>query len=76
MTTATFAGHDKRMCTVNLYGHLKKSFGSSFRLSVGTPGEAIRLLNANFPGFEKQLREGYYRLVVGRRYGGDVIDLA
>ncbi|KQT77977.1 tail assembly protein [Methylobacterium sp. Leaf466] len=75
MTIATFASHQKTMRTVHLYGHLKKSFGSNFRLSVGTPGKAIRLLNANFPGFQKQLRDGYYRLVVGRRHGGDVIDL-
>ncbi len=61
------------MRNVYLYGHLRKSFGHKFRLNVATPGEAIRLLNVNFPGFEKALRKGWYKLIVGdRAKGGDV----
>lgn len=63
------------MRNVFLYGHLKKAFGPVFRLNVNTPAEAIRLLNVNFPGFEQSLRKGYYRLIVGRRHGGDHLDL-
>lgn len=63
------------MRNIYLYGHLRKAFGAKFRLNVNTPGEAIRLLNANFPGFERSLRQGYYRLVVGDRRRGDRLDL-
>lgn len=64
------------MRTVYLYGHLKKDFGASFRLNVKTPGEAIRLLNANFPGFQNKLRDGYYELVAGpKRRNGERLDL-
>lgn len=58
------------MRNVHLYGHLKKEFGAKFRLAVDTPGQAIRLLHVNFPGFEKALRKGAYRLVVGDRVRG------
>ena len=64
------------MRNVHLYGHLKAAFGPVFRLDVDTPAKAIRLLNVNFPGFERALRKGYYRLIVGRRNGGEAIDLA
>lgn len=61
------------MRTVYLYGHLRKAFGHKFRFAANTPGEAIRLLNVNFPGFEGALRKGRYRLVVGDRMRtGDV----
>lgn len=64
------------MRNVYLYGHLKTAYGPKFRLSVKTPGEAIRLLNANFPGFERRLREGWYELVTGpKRRGGDYLGL-
>lgn len=58
------------MRTVHLYGHLGHEFGNKFRFAVTTPGEAIRLLAANFPTFERELRKGYYRLVVGPRIKG------
>lgn len=59
------------MRNVYLYGHLRKAFGHHFRFAASTPGEAIRLLNVNFPGFERALRKGYYRLVIGDRHRGD-----
>jgi predicted phage tail protein len=65
------------MRNVYLYGHLKKQFGAKFRLNVDTPGQAIRLLNANFPGFSASLRKGWYRLIIGdRAKGGQPLDLA
>lgn len=64
------------MRNVYLYGHLRKQFGHKFRLNVATPGQAIRLLNANFSGFAAALRKGYYRLIVGdRAKGGTHLDL-
>lgn len=39
------------MTTVLLYGHLAKAFGHRFHLDVQSPGEAVRALIANFPGF-------------------------
>lgn len=59
------------MRNVYLYGHLGKTFGRKFRFAADTPGAAIRLLNVNFPGFERALRNGYYRLIVGDRVRGD-----
>lgn len=64
------------MRNVYLYGHLRKQFGHKFRFNVETPGQAIRLLNANFPGFQTALRKGWYRLIVGdRAKGGTHLDL-
>lgn len=49
------------MVTVHFYGHLRKQFGPKLRLAIDTPAEAIRLLEANFPGRGyKAFREGYY----------------
>lgn len=59
------------MRNIYLHGRLGKTFGRKFRFDADTPGKAIRLLNANFPGFERELRKGWYRLVVGDRQRGD-----
>lgn len=64
------------MRNIYLHGHLKKKFGHKFRFNVNTPGQAIRLLNVNFKGFQEALRKGYYRLIIGdRAKGGTAIDL-
>jgi len=60
---------------IHLHGHLGKVFGKRFELQVETAAEAIRALNANFPGrFMKALSEGSYRVVRGNLKKG--IDLA
>jgi predicted phage tail protein len=41
--------------TVRLSGELGKRYGDSHRFDVNTPGEAIRALCANFPGFKNEL---------------------
>lgn len=57
------------MKTVQLHGALAAEFGSSFRLDVRSPAEAIRLLEANFPGrFVKAIRNKWFR--VARRANG------
>jgi predicted phage tail protein len=51
---------------VILHGHLRKLFGESFSLNVETAGEALRALNANFPGeFIKELERGSYYIIRG-----------
>lgn len=52
--------------TIHLHGALGKKYGESFKLDVQTAGEAIRALNANFPTFMKDIREGAWHVVRGR----------
>lgn len=60
---------------VVLHGRLREQFGESYRLNVETAGEAIRALNANFPGdFIAALKEGSYYIVRGDRKTGMGID--
>ena len=64
------------MRTVHLHGHLAKEFGDSFSLDVATAGEAVRALNAAFPGrFLNSIREGSYQIIRGRRHGGMSLDV-
>jgi len=52
---------------VELYGHLGKRFGKSFRLDVKSPSEAIRALQANCPEFMAYLSKNSspgYRVVI------------
>lgn len=58
------------MRNVYLHGHLGEQFGTEFRLSVETVGEAIRAFNANFKGFLDALKEGEYELVRGDQSSG------
>lgn len=51
---------------VVLHGHLGTQFGKEHMLAVKSPGEAIRLFEANFPKrFSKAIEEGRYSIVVG-----------
>lgn len=60
------------MKTVQLHGALAAEFGSTFRLDVRSPAEAIRLLEANFPGrFVRAMRDKWFR--VARRADGPCI---
>jgi predicted phage tail protein len=59
------------MRIVRLSGELGKKFGRVHRLLVKTPGEAIRALCANFPEFEKDLRESHKRNVGYRVINGN-----
>lgn len=56
------------MATVVLHGALADTYGSSFDLNVSSVAEAIRLLDANFSGFVKNLlrnKVGYVVTVDG-----------
>jgi predicted phage tail protein len=53
--------------TVYLYGALAAEFGESFTLEVSSVAEAIRLLEANFPGkFVNAMRDRHFRVSRGR----------
>jgi predicted phage tail protein len=60
------------MKTLYLYGALGAEFGTNYRLAVETPAEAIRLMEANFPGrFAAAMKEKWFR--VSRRAEGACI---
>jgi predicted phage tail protein len=62
--------------TVHLHGHLKKTFGPSFKFDVRTAGEALRALNCAFPGkFVQALETGSYKIVRGDKRNGTAFDL-
>lgn len=51
---------------IYLHGSLGKEFGEHFDLQVETAAEAIRALNANFPGrFMRALMDGAFQIVRG-----------
>lgn len=56
-------------------GRLKAKFpGSPFRLEVASVQEVVRAMCANFPGFRAEISKGAYRIIVGSRTKGEVID--
>jgi len=51
---------------VHLHGYLGEKFGEHFDLAVRSPAEAIRLLEANFPGeFARTIHDGMFSIVIG-----------
>ena len=55
---------------IQLYGQLGKRYGRTHRMDVASPAEAIRALDANYPGFMEEIlalgRKGYgYRVAHG-----------
>lgn len=64
------------MITVLLYGFLGKQFGKVHHYDINSPGEAIRALSVNFPGFRRALIDGgAYRVLRGGRAALGVDDL-
>jgi predicted phage tail protein len=62
--------------TIHLHGHLKESFGPSYRFDVATAAEALKALNCAFPGkFITALKDGSYKLVRGALRTGAVLDM-
>lgn len=58
--------------TIHLHGALGKKYGHRHQLVVSTPAEAVRALNANYPGFADEILElgcrGYaYRVLHGKK---------
>jgi predicted phage tail protein len=61
---------------VHLHGALGAEFGESYRFDVATASEALRALNANFPGkFVKALQGNSYRAVRGDEMRGVDMDI-
>lgn len=57
------------MITVHFYGRLKKVFGEKLQLAVNSPAEAVRLLEANFPGRGfKAFKEGSFFVKRGSKF--------
>ena len=53
--------------TVKVYGHLAEHCGQSvFEALVRVPADAIRFLLCNFPELRSLMREGYYKVAVGK----------
>lgn len=54
------------MITLHLYGILKDKFGAEFELEARSPIEAVRILEANFPGrFLKEFSTGSFYVLRG-----------
>ncbi len=54
------------MRQIFLYGALAEKYGRVFRLRANTVGAVVKLLEANFPGFQKNIISGQYRVVAGK----------
>ena len=61
---------------VHLYGVAGQRFGRHFRLDIASPAEAVRALCTLRPGFRETIREGRWRVIVGRPVIGNSIPLA
>lgn len=59
------------MRVVKLYGELGKKYGKFHRFLVSSPGEALRALCANFPGFEKDMITAGDRGIGFRVFNGE-----
>lgn len=55
------------MRKIILHGAIGEKYGKEFELDVTTAGEAIRALAANFPEFMKDIREGAWHIVRGKK---------
>jgi predicted phage tail protein len=50
---------------IYLYGSIGKRFGRHFRLAVESPAEALRAIICLRPGVEREIRKGYWRIILG-----------
>ena len=62
---------------VTLYGDLGAKFGKHWMLDVKTPGEAVRAIEANIPGFYDYLSEvgRCFHIIKGTKYDSEELDL-
>lgn len=64
------------MKSVKLYGELAEQFGPDLRLDVTCAAQAIRLMEANYPGeFVKKLSEGSFHVFITRNTTGEELDI-
>lgn len=61
------------MRKIHLHGTLSK-YTPVIELDVQTAGEAVRALNANFPGFVTDLRAGEWHVIRGDQILGEYLD--
>lgn len=60
---------------IHLYGHLREKFGEFFDIAAASVADAIRILEANFPGqFCAHVRNGSYNVIVGPLEGSFGLD--
>lgn len=60
------------MLNIYLYNELAEKFGALHKYSVSSVGAALRLLNANYPGFFNYIRNNEYVVVKGKSlYNGN-----
>ena len=50
--------------TVYFYGDLGEKYGKSHRIDVKNVGEALRLMQSNYPGFRNEIKRDQHYLVV------------
>lgn len=55
------------MRCIHLHGALGAKYGRTLRFDVATAGEAVRALCANYPGIMKDLRDGSWHVVRGKK---------
>lgn len=54
------------MRNIHLHGALGAEFGKTYCFDVNSVGETIAALNANFPRFANAIRDGFYKVVLGK----------
>lgn len=60
------------MKTLVLHGELRDKFGESFQMEIDTPADAMRLMEANFPGeFAKTMWGRSYAMYLDNRQVGE-----
>lgn len=59
------------LTTVYLHGHLADKYGERFELAVHSVSSALKLLAANFQGFENDIIGHDYHVLVGKSSIGD-----
>jgi predicted phage tail protein len=56
--------------TVHLHGALRKRYGKSFELDVASAQEAAQALGYMVPGFQRDIVDGTFRVIVGPKKTG------
>lgn len=51
---------------VHLHGALGNEFGRKYSFDVETVGEVVAALRANFPKFTAAIRDGFYKVILGK----------
>lgn len=52
------------MTTIKLYGVLAKKYFKEIKLEVSSVVEAVKAISVNFPGFDKDIRDGKFHIFI------------